>query len=1028
MFSAPSEKEWLKTYAVGSEIDPVELAFNRGGECWTLLSRQPATSLDDALSHTSRIDEANRCMKLRINLDSDMNYGAVAKQLNKTNFACFLVELHNASTPHDVSSSFRDLERALFAEGFRKHPAYYALTGYEELNEASAKMVGAYVKLAPELAEMFSLEYLLDSRSLHMDMSREQGVRSDAHIIRYHFAAHEILKKFGENANILDACCGMGYGTALLSSICKGSCVSGVDIDERAVVYSQALYARSESCSFFQTPILDYLKLLATDSLDAVVMFEGLEHIQSVDETLEEINRVLAADGIFISSIPNQWVNEQGVDENEYHLSVFTWDSYRERLSGHLAVESTYCQVGSRVNDRGKWLPRERQFIAVPIEAFEPMEAEWWVAICCSRSNLAHFAEVHTVGSTFELQEALCLAKAPDIKVVSFDIFDTLLSRPTLSPTDVFHILQMQLVLERGEHFSRFADIRSLSEKRAREFAHKKGMGDITIQEIYACLSHLMALSEAETAELVAMELKLEDSLLKPRKGVADIYHAALSAGKKIIAVSDMYLPEDFLADLLKKNGYDQLHAVWCSSKHRVQKRTGLLYKAVLDDLAKMGVEPSEVLHIGDNFDSDIKGARQYGLQTLHTKKATERYAGPNHLWPSGPEIKDVSKIDLSLRCFKGCQIDAVFQDPFTLLKRGTIFNRDPYLYGRLRLAPLIYFAMLDFARLCKSTGVDRVYFVTRDGHLPSFAFEKIAHNIGLTVDVQPLHLSRAMFTLLQCESLEDFYRHLSVQVMSNKQYSVSCIVAKMIGTDEAQLLRHTFSSLSLPDQESLCVPLAIDSLMNYRALVERAWLVLQPLIKAKRTAFLSYLEEIDWSGKTAIWDVGYFHTIATVLDKKNIAINLSGHLVSISHHQSRVSQNTGRFLRHDYFGMINNSRDFNVFDTRRHSVLLELLLSDPSTSTRNTYTKRGAVVVQPELAEMRENNRSAIDAVHKGVIDAIEDYVSSYNTVLNSANCSPFQLLDLAFRPAAITELAEATNLIFDNDTRLSLAGILSK
>ena len=67
----------------------------------------------------------------------------------------------------------------------------------------------------------------------------------------------------------------------------------------------------------------------------------------------------------------------------------------------------------------------------------------------------------------------------PSFDVVSFDIFDTLLLRPFLKPTDLFW------KLERDEGAKGFAEDRIAGERRAHAKARAAGRVEATFQEIY---------------------------------------------------------------------------------------------------------------------------------------------------------------------------------------------------------------------------------------------------------------------------------------------------------------------------------------------------------------------------------------------------------------------------------------------------------------------------------------------------------------------------------------------------------------
>ncbi|MFH2018472.1 MAG: methyltransferase domain-containing protein [bacterium] len=107
------------------------------------------------------------------------------------------------------------------------------------------------------------------------------------------------LKNLQENSKILEVGCGAGqFVRAIKKTLPDAQCL-GCDVSRRAVEEANKLndgveYTVSESA---RLPFAD-------SSLDAVLVFDVLEHAQDVDGLLAEINRVLKKDGIFYCFVP----------------------------------------------------------------------------------------------------------------------------------------------------------------------------------------------------------------------------------------------------------------------------------------------------------------------------------------------------------------------------------------------------------------------------------------------------------------------------------------------------------------------------------------------------------------------------------------------------------------------------------------------------------------------------------------------------------------------------------------------------
>jgi len=146
------------------------------------------------------------------------------------------------------------------------------------------------------------------------------------HCHRYAFA-----RRFVAGRRVLDAACGEGYGSALLADAARN--VVGVDIDANVVADASRRYGTSANLQF-QTASVTKLPL-ADASVDAVVSFETIEHLEAGDQPamLAEFARVLAPGGILILSSPNrpEYSDARGY-ANPFHRSELDRDELAARL------------------------------------------------------------------------------------------------------------------------------------------------------------------------------------------------------------------------------------------------------------------------------------------------------------------------------------------------------------------------------------------------------------------------------------------------------------------------------------------------------------------------------------------------------------------------------------------------------------------------------------------------------------------------------------------------------------------------
>ncbi|MDR6673330.1 methyltransferase domain-containing protein [Xanthomonas sp. 1678] len=272
-------------------------------------------------------------------------------------------------------------ERLCFAAGFRKHPRYYRLNPYDSLNHENGDILVALERIPDAALAAYPLSALEEERGLHMDMLRDTGERSDAHVIRYQWACDFIRP----NDRVLDAACGLGYGGHVVRALTRASSVTGIDGSEYAVDYANLCYAGDRSRGAYVCGYLPQaLHAYPDASFDAVISFETLEHVEDPQGLLKEFERVLTPGGRVIVSVPNDWSDESGEDPNPYHLHVYDLDRLRTEIANDFDVEAAYVQSASQakvVGQRFVWERKQRELYPVDPQTREPWSAEWWLMV-----------------------------------------------------------------------------------------------------------------------------------------------------------------------------------------------------------------------------------------------------------------------------------------------------------------------------------------------------------------------------------------------------------------------------------------------------------------------------------------------------------------------------------------------------------------------------------------------------------------------------------------------------------------------
>ncbi|WP_374600973.1 methyltransferase domain-containing protein [Niveibacterium sp.] len=274
-------------------------------------------------------------------------------------------------------------ERTLFGMGFRKHPAYYRVNPYASL-EVEGEHISIIVERIPDLAlRRYPLDLLQAERDLHMDMFREAGARSDAHIARYQWACEHVR----QGDVVLDAACGLGYGSYLLQTGSEASQTIGIDGSAYAIDYAECNFGSCvQGLKFHSGMLPDILGAFADNSVDVVVSFETLEHVDRNEALLSEFHRILTPAGRILVSVPNDWSDETGTDPNPFHLHVYTLERLRAELQNKFVLEKLVAQSASQHKigpDRKVWAKAPRRLEEVSVDVTESVapDCEWWLAV-----------------------------------------------------------------------------------------------------------------------------------------------------------------------------------------------------------------------------------------------------------------------------------------------------------------------------------------------------------------------------------------------------------------------------------------------------------------------------------------------------------------------------------------------------------------------------------------------------------------------------------------------------------------------
>ncbi len=316
----------------------------------------------------------------------------------------------------------------------------------------------------------------------------------------------------------------------------------------------------------------------------------------------------------------------------------------------------------------------------------------------------------------------------------SFDVFDTIITRKTLTPEGVFALMQKKLLC--GDNDAgipdtvrkNYANIRSGAERMARLTWQQDGIEDITFDQVYDIISHRGDLSINQIVFLKQMERDMEYECSVGIEANIKRIHKLIEEGNKVVLISDMYFDSNMIRRLVTKAD-PKLEdiPIYVSSESGKSKYTGNLFWYVKD---KEKCEFGDWTHIGDNPESDERRPKELGIRTELFKY--EQYT------PLESFLIDDLKYSAKFQLMAGCARN-------TRLKNHCGKEAG---FGISLLGPVLY----DYAEWIVdnaiSTGINRLYFIARDGYTLKLIADEIIKHRKANIKTEYIYGSRLSWRL----------------------------------------------------------------------------------------------------------------------------------------------------------------------------------------------------------------------------------------------------------------------------------------
>lgn len=571
-----------------------------------------------------------------------------------------------------------------------------------------------------------------------------------------------------------------------------------------------------------------------------------------------------------------------------------------------------------------------------------------------------------------EIREAIA---SPHIKYVSFDVFDTLLVRPVLNPTDLFYLVQIRL--QEFQEFSElnFMEIRPFAERETRKIVKKScpQYEDITLDEIYDYFSNVLNFTEEQCDRIKKIEIDVERQYLKTRKIVFNLYLHAVKLNKKVIIASDMYLPTWFIKELLEINGYNAIDKYFVSAERRHSKGSGKLY---LDILRELNIAPQQIIHIGDNKASDFTKPTSLGISAFHVPKALDLARDYRTDWTIWRHRED--KLEVPFRLLLGHIVNTVFDTmpPPKGWDNRSLFNGNPYFLGYYGVGPFLLLMSLWLIREVTAREYDVLGFIARDGYLPMQIYELLAPYFPNAPKPLYCRISRSICYTMEVNDLPSLMTSDKLLYL-NPALTIRQVLESRLGgslsLEEEQLLTEHGIELDkqLQDFKKLCIDIA--------QILPHPFLHLE---KAKASAVSYYEKLFAPYKKIALFDCGYSGRGQRILSRY-LKKKIDGYYIA-SYESVHKLDSLG--LCYNNWMMSSLNRAFDRFPLI--TALLELFISEYQTGTAKEVSPSGEMEFDP--VEYNSYNSRLIKAIHDGTLDFIQSITSLFGSDIKYISATP--------------------------------------
>jgi predicted HAD superfamily hydrolase len=527
--------------------------------------------------------------------------------------------------------------------------------------------------------------------------------------------------------------------------------------------------------------------------------------------------------------------------------------------------------------------------------------------------------------------------------VISFDMFDTLVSRVVSNPTDVFDIVESKYNSCHKNIIESFKKNRIAAEREAyTELCN--GVEEITFDNIYSILEKVYTKNVCD--ELKKIELSIEYDVCIPNFFVINkYYNYCKENGKRVIVTSDMYLPQTLIERILKKCNIDY-DFLYLSNTIGKKKRYSLFDYVIEHE----HIKKNQLVHIGDNLIIDCLSPIRHHIRSIKV-----------------PRKKYNSNLDK-------------FIDKFAPID-------DFYVsFGYKYFGPIL----LGYSKyIHDSLENKKRYFLSRDGYIMKKAYECLYGKSDNNIYMYASRRSLIVPTIWSCDTYADMFSKFTIKDRLSIRRAF-----KILGLDNSII----DENISKDEVDKI-----VDKKYLFKDEFQKKYSGLFSIVKKNSKIeydnLCSYLKSVGFDNNSNIIDIGWNGNMQLALCKlfefKNKKPNINGYYVGVD----KNSKNISKISMNGY--LFDNIKNLELFYSEKSiNNLFESFFLAPHGSVLKYNSDNTPVLSEYEYSDAEA---SLYQKIQHGALSFLND-INKYNLLnylCNTPNEAYKNMMDFSYNPS---------------------------